>query len=461
MLPLELRPAHSGRRLIDEAHVFGDLDDYMVWHVDILVGTPAQMQSVIVDSGSSRTAFACTTCGNNCGRHVDAPFDPSLSSTFKWISCDGATGCAMGTCVSSNCTYSVSYMEGSSIRGKFFEDVLHFGHHHRFNRRGRVWMGCHTLETNLFRNQKPSGILGLRGGRDVIDALADGPLEKEIIALCFNTNGGAMTLGGINTTWTPLTAPLQYEPYSTPYHVQLHRVQLVHKHGGGEAMLGVDVNFAGMTFLVDSGTTYTYFSHHHSSSLQRAVANACSSGKCGSAEGRDACFYNVDAEALTFFPILRFFFGSSSFDWLPHNYLYKSGHDKWCFAFRGDPPLTLGASFMRNSLFVFDREAKQIGMAPAVCPLVESRRDVVAAGPAALLPPAGITNITSAARTTTAIEHVTVPTTSVARIRAVTTTVASATSNSSSSAVSDSYMLRFFAVPLAAILLATTHSSRA
>ena len=32
------------------------------------VGTPGQMQSLIVDTGSGRTAFPCTTCGDGCGQ---------------------------------------------------------------------------------------------------------------------------------------------------------------------------------------------------------------------------------------------------------------------------------------------------------------------------------------------------------------------------------------------------------
>ena len=52
----------------------------------IWVGTPPQRQSVILDTGSYRTAFPCEPC-NSCGDyekyHESGPFDPSLSSTYE------------------------------------------------------------------------------------------------------------------------------------------------------------------------------------------------------------------------------------------------------------------------------------------------------------------------------------------------------------------------------------------
>eukprot|EP00929_Paragymnodinium_shiwhaense_P048761 TRINITY_DN24614_c0_g1_i3.p1 TRINITY_DN24614_c0_g1~~TRINITY_DN24614_c0_g1_i3.p1 ORF type:complete len:122 (-),score=7.56 TRINITY_DN24614_c0_g1_i3:196-561(-) len=91
IIGLTRRPAKAPkvRRLTsidaDEARLHGDLDNYMVYHVDVLVGTPGQMQSLIADTGSSITAFPCTDCGKNCGEHMDPPYDPSAFA--GWRSC--------------------------------------------------------------------------------------------------------------------------------------------------------------------------------------------------------------------------------------------------------------------------------------------------------------------------------------------------------------------------------------
>ena len=52
-------------------------------------------------------------------------------------------------------------MEGSSIRGKYFSDKVALGRAFKGNEASRAVLGCHTVETNLFVRQKPSGIMGL------------------------------------------------------------------------------------------------------------------------------------------------------------------------------------------------------------------------------------------------------------------------------------------------------------
>ena len=98
------------------------IDRHLLFHT-AQVGTPGQLLSVIVDTGSSRTAFPCSDC-ENCGSHMDPPFSPSASSTFRWVGC-GDSGCS--SCLNNSCSYTAKYVEGSSIEGKYFKDVLHLG----------------------------------------------------------------------------------------------------------------------------------------------------------------------------------------------------------------------------------------------------------------------------------------------------------------------------------------------
>ena len=53
---------------LQSARLYGNIYNYAYWFVDILVGTPQQRVSVIVDTGSAITAFACSLC-ENCGVH--------------------------------------------------------------------------------------------------------------------------------------------------------------------------------------------------------------------------------------------------------------------------------------------------------------------------------------------------------------------------------------------------------
>jgi len=378
VLDLTRRPGigqREERRLtgVDEARLFGDLTTYASYHVDVLVGTPGQMQSVIVDTGSSMTAFPCESCGSDCGTHIDPPFAPSQSSTFTWVSCDDPR---CQSCSGNECRYIVRYLEGSSISGRFFEDVVRLGNAARGNSGSRLWLGCHTKETNLFRSQAPSGIMGLDDrGWDVVEALVAGHLDEQIIGLCLSSTGGVMVVGGINETWTPLSSPLQWVPYSSRYHVALQDVDIV---PGGKQTLALSVGISG-SFHLDSGTTYTYFDWSQELSLQLAIAQACADGACGSASKVSSRCWRADEAAIDQFPELHFQLKEAVYVWTARGYLESKPEDgnTWCYTFYGDPPLTLGASFMRHHLVLFHRGLENIGFAQSPCPSYSARDDPI------------------------------------------------------------------------------------
>ena len=110
---------------------------YGTHYLDLWVGSPTpQRQTVIVDTGSSITAFPCTGC-QNCGSnpttgqryHLDDDFDVELSGTYEEKQCKrGVSGernveCDLGTCTrdvvagqqkqQQHCQLAVSYAEGS------------------------------------------------------------------------------------------------------------------------------------------------------------------------------------------------------------------------------------------------------------------------------------------------------------------------------------------------------------
>eukprot|EP00931_Biecheleriopsis_adriatica_P035489 TRINITY_DN20425_c0_g1_i1.p1 TRINITY_DN20425_c0_g1~~TRINITY_DN20425_c0_g1_i1.p1 ORF type:complete len:480 (-),score=37.40 TRINITY_DN20425_c0_g1_i1:73-1461(-) len=346
----------------DEARLYGDVHDFMAYHVDVLVGTPGQLQSVIVDTGSGKTAFPCKEC-TDCGTHIDPPFDPEASSTFSWVACADPR---CSSCSGDKCFYSVRYVEGSMIQGVVFEDVLHFGMAARNNRRGPVWLGCHTRETNLFRTQKPSGILGLNdNGWDVLEALAEGPLDKKIVVLCLAATGGTLSLGGINETWMPIVGPLLWVPYTSHFDVDVNSVIL-----GDETVLS-----SPGTFLFDSGTTFTYFTTWQDRSLRDRIRSYCNSGSCGNAKVFNNQCWRADDNDIRQFPDMKFIISGTTYVWPARGYLYENPPGTWCYSFFGEPPLTFGASFFLNHIVAFDRDQKSIGFAPSPCPEISSRSE--------------------------------------------------------------------------------------
>ena len=143
----------GGRRLGLEMQ--GNIYSLGYFSANVCLGTPAQRFDVIIDTGSSLTAVPCADC-SHCGRHqhptyVSARYDSLTSSTFS------AAGSR---------PYSVSYTEGSSIRGRIVRDVAWF---EELGAGRRVdcpaTFGCQTHETGLFNSQVADGISGLSRSR--------------------------------------------------------------------------------------------------------------------------------------------------------------------------------------------------------------------------------------------------------------------------------------------------------
>mmetsp|Transcript_21357 Transcript_21357/g.39249 ORF Transcript_21357/g.39249 Transcript_21357/m.39249 type:complete len:317 (+) Transcript_21357:2-952(+) len=193
---------------------------YGTHYLDLWVGSPTpQRQTVIIDTGSSITAFPCMGC-QNCGSnpatgeryHLDDDFDVELSGTYEEKQCArGVSGernveCDLGTFTrdvaaqqeqQQHCQLAVSYAEGSSWSALEGSDIVYPAGPHdvalesRQERReagvgvgmgslggGLVegkgaqkelfdWMdfrlrfGCQRKVTGLFQTQLEDGIMGM------------------------------------------------------------------------------------------------------------------------------------------------------------------------------------------------------------------------------------------------------------------------------------------------------------
>ena len=196
-----LSARHVLRRKLDDLRRLNHLDTetqhslqldalyqgYGTHYVDLWVGTPnPQRQTVIVDTGSSVTAFPCVGC-KNCGYegtdiyHTDSYFDPGQSTTFRKLPCDECRG---GVCSGNQCSIRMSYAEGSSWAAYEAEDYLYAGGSHTQGitveldkETGEILIspeemaysvakfeipyvfGCQTSLTGLFRTQLADGIM--------------------------------------------------------------------------------------------------------------------------------------------------------------------------------------------------------------------------------------------------------------------------------------------------------------
>ncbi|CBZ51980.1 hypothetical protein NCLIV_017720 [Neospora caninum Liverpool] len=410
------------------ARLYGSMFSYAYYFLDILVGTPPQRASVILDTGSSLLAFPCAGC-SECGEHLDPAMDTSRSATGEWIDCKEEERC-FGTCsggtplgglggggVSSmrRCMYTQTYSEGSAIRGIYFSDVVALGEVEQKNPPVRYdFVGCHTQETNLFVTQKAAGIFGIsfpKGHRqptllDVMFGHANLVAQK-MFSVCISEDGGLLTVGGYEPTllvappmdqstpavhaWRPAASEAESvsareiaDEGTSPHHASLltwtsiishstYRVPLSGMEVEG-LVLGNGVDDFGNT-MVDSGTTYSYFPPAVFARWRSFLSRFCTPELFCERErdGRPCWRVSPGTELSSIFPPIKVSFGddqNSQVWWWPEGYLYRRTGGYFCDGLDDNKvgASVLGLSFFKNKQVLFDREHDRVGFAAAKCP---------------------------------------------------------------------------------------------
>lgn len=366
---------------IYQTTLFGDTENLGYYFIDLYVGTPPVVQTVIVDTGSSLTAFPCTGC-SYCGQHMDSYFDYTHSATFNKLPCNSGIPCS--ACNNEMCEYHQSYAEGSSIFGMLVEDILSLEPDYNNTFLFPSIFGCHLRETNLFKSQKADGIMGIGRKKNSINSVIDTLYETEKIesnsfAICFSKENGVFTVGGYNESihideivWTPM-----YD--SVYYGIKMKKLKI----GGFYSTFSFEdlpkIYTTGT--ILDSGTTFTYLHSLLYNDLTRFFHLFCTNSEnCQGEEVRvfgepQKCFAHNSTLTLdkffSTFPIISIGFEGGEVSWLPKNYLFAwpDTADYYCLGiynnFEGGN--ILGSTFMRGNNVIFDRSLNRAGIVPANC----------------------------------------------------------------------------------------------
>lgn len=381
----------------EHAGIFGGVD-LGYYYVDLSVGSPPAKQTVIVDTGSSLTAFPCAGC-QNCGKHLDSYFDYRHSNTSRLVTCTEDVPCS--SCQSDHCNYHQGYAEGSSIAGFLVEDYVSLGDDETAER-AKLVFGCHEMETNLFRTQQADGIMGLAFAQEgskrmttIVDVLyKNHEISTDIFALCLGQTDGYMTVGGYNSSLHRGAMSFAHLHHSIYYAVNLkgmfmgaHRVDVRTEQFGSM--------YGGVGTIVDSGTTFVYLRNVVYERLWKAFEDHCSyrdqcKGEAVAVPGETHSCYRFKKGNITefyaSFPVIHMEMDDIIVDWEPDRYLFTwTDHpNDYCLGVysNGGGGNVLGGLFMRGMDIVFDRTTDTIGFAKADCNasylLTGGRRDVIA-----------------------------------------------------------------------------------
>ena len=358
----------------EHAEIFGSTS-LGYYYVDLQVGTPAVKQTVIVDTGSTVTAFPCTGC-RNCGHHLDSYFDYTLSNTSRLVTCSENIDCS--TCTNNQCHYHQGYTEGSSIAGYYIEDFVQFGDDVSANRVKFIF-GCHDSETNLFRTQLADGIMGLAPGtqrrKTLIDVIYQSHnVNVDVFSLCLGRIGGFMTIGGFNSSMH--LSPLQTIPMNENsfYNVKLNGITV------NDQTFATPDYMANSGTILDSGTTFVYLNTVLYDKLWNLFMSFCQgSGKCGSGiavvRGETHPCYKFEVGKIedfyASFPVIYMNFAGESVGWKAESYLFAWPDQPTHFCLgvysNGGGSSVLGGLFMRNHDIIFNRTSQTISFAHSSC----------------------------------------------------------------------------------------------
>ena len=399
-----------------QEEIAGDLVNAGYFSAQLLVGTPPQPFSLIVDTGSSVTAIPCTGC-RECGVHSNPRFEPARSQTFERLGCDASAGYYCASCdAASECGYRVAYQEGSSYSGYLALDTIRVG-------QGGACVqlefpfGCSTEETGLFTSQQADGIMGLASSRrrgepsnpTVLEALVAARIVPDAFSLCFGAAHGVLTFGVL-----PDAADAAAGAAGAAAADARFWTTIVDSSFYGIEVLALTLGTTGLaraappsSTIVDSGTTFMYM---HSAafvpllSAMRAapIHHGCTNVRQIDAPKDEYCA-RIDAPpphvaaggksaAAAFFSSvldgcydpLTVTLRTGALSIAPSRYFYESdqGPGEFCLGVfdNYEDSLVLGAMNMIDHEVVFDRAGGRIGFSRRNCSAAASALAATGAG---------------------------------------------------------------------------------
>lgn len=346
----------------------------------IQVQVGGQPRELIIDTGSGKTAFICEGC-HDCGEsHANAPF--RLTAKTKYLACDlsasplpaifsrlaqkkSANSCMK--CVESKCEYSQTYVEGDYWVAYKVSDEMQFAQNQpKF--KSSVDFGCIYKQDGVFNMQASDGIMGFSRHPDSIfeQFYRSGVTKSRIFSQCLGSQGGMLTLGGvdlsINYDDKVMYTPIRDTGYQY-WTVTLLSIEI------GSVTMDVDAQVfnreRGCVF--DSGTTFVYLPLAAEEPFKAAWKQAVGNDQFPISS---SYFSLSEAEVAQFPSICFLFLNNVKLCMVPELYFYRNAPGRYAgtiFFGDGAKSTIIGASALTNYNVIYDIDNSRIGVARANC----------------------------------------------------------------------------------------------
>ncbi|BFG17989.1 hypothetical protein CerSpe_042640 [Prunus speciosa] len=347
--------------------------------VTVGLGTPAKQLSLIFDTGSDLTWTQCKACSatQSCYKQREPIFDPSLSASYKNISCTTAactqlssSGVAHRCSASTSaCIYGTQYGDNSFSIGVFGSEKLTLTPTDVFE---GFLFGCGLDNEGLFNGS--AGLLGLgRSNTSLVEQTAN--KYNRFFSYCLpstSSSTGHLTFGNGGSTngvkFTKLITSSQNESASSFYGLGLAGINV----GGRQLSIAPSV-FSSSGTIIDSGTVITRLPATAYAALRGAFREAMKNYTLTKSFSLFDTCYDISGLNTISYPNIAFVFGDGlTVDLDATGILRLISPSQICLAFAGnkdDSDLGIIGNVQQKRLeVVYDVAGGKVGFAPASCP---------------------------------------------------------------------------------------------
>eukprot|EP00357_Protocruzia_adherens_P003054 CAMPEP_0115029544 /NCGR_PEP_ID=MMETSP0216-20121206/37078_1 /TAXON_ID=223996 /ORGANISM="Protocruzia adherens, Strain Boccale" /LENGTH=549 /DNA_ID=CAMNT_0002406177 /DNA_START=61 /DNA_END=1710 /DNA_ORIENTATION=- len=344
--------------------LYGDLPQTHYFYISAHIGTPGQLQRLMLDTSTPKTIFPCDLCETqNCSSHYDAAYDHKKSTSSTTVPCETCSEICDTT--RNACGFEIELYDGP-VSGVYIQDLIQLERvNSELNESESITFGCNFNENKTLRNLQVDGILGLGFGGSIMNDLIEN--EHRAFSICFGDQGGSLDFGMNDSISGEMkTVPFEDEGYE----IELNKLQFGDK--------GVEIQ---KNLPIHSADPYMRLKFETYAIIVNQIKDICEERECDSKieeveDQPDAlCFTKEGSDAL-FSVLPSLIFGLN--DDLEYEVSPKdlfSGPTKsstaMCLAIvpttDSQPNEYLGSVFLKNHYAIFDFQNRQFSFIPMIC----------------------------------------------------------------------------------------------